>query len=286
MDKIRLSRAQILWGMFYKKNIDYVYLLWEEILFQIEYKDAKKTNKMSYPKFTKIIIDYFMAKDQSISRRKKIFWHTARDDTIENSKPKYVRKKADFDTSTKQKPVQATKGTKIKSKAKVSKSDKKKQPAKKPKSKGLAVLSEVALTKAEQLKLATKRSKKYFHISHASGSGDGIDTQSKVPDEQQQKTSGIDEGTSTILGVPDVPIYEYESEKESWGDSDEEDDDEDDFDDDSDDNDESDDERMKSDRDEIPDPNKTNEEHNEEEEYDDEFNIKEEEKIDDEESMD
>ncbi|GKD05200.1 hypothetical protein Tco_1180174 [Tanacetum coccineum] len=78
-------------------------------------------------------------------------------------KPKYVRKKADFDTSTKQKPVQATKGTKIKSKAKVSKSDKKKQPAKKPKSKGLAVLSEVALTKAEQLKLATKRSKKYFH---------------------------------------------------------------------------------------------------------------------------
>ncbi|GJT61999.1 retrovirus-related pol polyprotein from transposon TNT 1-94 [Tanacetum coccineum] len=27
MDKIHLSRAQILWGMFYKKNIDYVYLL-------------------------------------------------------------------------------------------------------------------------------------------------------------------------------------------------------------------------------------------------------------------
>ncbi|GJR98488.1 hypothetical protein Tco_0270662 [Tanacetum coccineum] len=27
MDKIRLSRAQILWVMFYKKNIDYVYLL-------------------------------------------------------------------------------------------------------------------------------------------------------------------------------------------------------------------------------------------------------------------
>ncbi|GJZ00269.1 retrovirus-related pol polyprotein from transposon TNT 1-94 [Tanacetum coccineum] len=43
MDKIRLSRAQIIWGMFYKKNIDYVYLLWEDFLFQIEYKDAKKT---------------------------------------------------------------------------------------------------------------------------------------------------------------------------------------------------------------------------------------------------
>ncbi|GJU84684.1 hypothetical protein Tco_1292230 [Tanacetum coccineum] len=40
MDKIRLSRTQILLGMFYKKNIDYVYLLWEDFLFQIEYKDA------------------------------------------------------------------------------------------------------------------------------------------------------------------------------------------------------------------------------------------------------
>ncbi|GKA29146.1 hypothetical protein Tco_0715391 [Tanacetum coccineum] len=31
MDKIRLSRAQILWGMFHIKNIDYVYLLWEDL---------------------------------------------------------------------------------------------------------------------------------------------------------------------------------------------------------------------------------------------------------------
>ncbi|GJW31187.1 hypothetical protein Tco_0051219 [Tanacetum coccineum] len=50
-------------------------------------------------------------------------------------------KKADSDTSSKKKPAQATKGTRIKSKAKVSKSDKKKQPAKKPTTKGLAVLS-------------------------------------------------------------------------------------------------------------------------------------------------
>ncbi|GKE68564.1 hypothetical protein Tco_1526636, partial [Tanacetum coccineum] len=44
---------------------------------------------------------------------------------------------------------------------------------------------------------------------------DGVDTQSKVPDEQQQKTFGTDEGTGTILGVLDVPIYESKSEKES-----------------------------------------------------------------------
>ncbi|GKD87538.1 hypothetical protein Tco_1358692 [Tanacetum coccineum] len=29
LDKLRLSRAQILWGMYYKKNVDCVELLWE-----------------------------------------------------------------------------------------------------------------------------------------------------------------------------------------------------------------------------------------------------------------
>ncbi|GKE41668.1 hypothetical protein Tco_1468952, partial [Tanacetum coccineum] len=239
MDKIRLSHAQILWGMFYKKDINYVYLLWEDLLFQIENKDAKKTNKMSYPRFTKIIIDYFMSKDQSISRRNKMFWHTARDDTMFTSmrcisrhedtqvygtilpkeltnqamlesntyktyytfasgektpKPKYIRKKAKPNTSPKQKPVQATKGTRLKSKAKVAKPDKNKQPAKKPKAKGLAVLSEVTLIEAEQLKLATKRSKTQIHSSHASVSGDGVDTQLKVPDEEHLEATGADEG--------------------------------------------------------------------------------------------
>nr|GEX53793.1 retrovirus-related Pol polyprotein from transposon TNT 1-94 [Tanacetum cinerariifolium] len=47
----------------------------------------------------------------------------------------YVQKKADSNTSSLQKPVQATKGTGIKTKAKVAKSDKKKQPAKTPKDK-------------------------------------------------------------------------------------------------------------------------------------------------------
>ncbi|GJY20703.1 hypothetical protein Tco_0393269 [Tanacetum coccineum] len=176
-----------------------------------------------------------------------------------------IRLSPDSVTSPKQKPVQATKGTRLKTKAKVAKSNKKKQLAKMPKAKGLDVLSKVALTKAEQLKLATKRSKKDFHISHASGSGDGVDTQSKVPDEQQQKTSGTDEGTGTKPGVPEPFKFALDKVNKIFcgADCDEEDDDEDDFeddadnnDDDSDDNDESDDERTKSYKDEIPDPNK------------------------------
>nr|GEV46930.1 hypothetical protein [Tanacetum cinerariifolium] len=72
-----------------------------------------------------------------------------------------------------------------------------------------------------------------------------------------------------------VPIYDFQSDKESWGDSDEEDDHEDDFkddadnnDDDSDDNHESDDKRTKSDRDEILNPNLTNVDQTEHEEED------------------
>ncbi|GJZ56451.1 hypothetical protein Tco_0611644 [Tanacetum coccineum] len=93
------------------------------------------------------------------------------------------------------------------------------EPPKLKKSKGLTALSEVALSEAAQLKEATKRSKKDFHISHASGSGDGTDFESGVPDEQQQKTSSTNEGTGTKPEVPDVPKYDSESDKESWGES-------------------------------------------------------------------
>nr|GEW12085.1 hypothetical protein [Tanacetum cinerariifolium] len=144
------------------------------------------------------------------------------------AKTKYKKKADEPVTSPKSKTASASKGIRLKSKAKVSKPNIKKQLAKKIKAKGLAVLPEVALSEAEQIKLATKKSKKDFHISHASGSGDGVDTQSKVPNEQVQNTFGIDEGTGTIPGVPDVPSYESESDKESWGDSEDEDDDDDD----------------------------------------------------------
>ncbi|GKB39531.1 hypothetical protein Tco_0884473, partial [Tanacetum coccineum] len=118
--------------------------------------------------------------------------------------------------------------------------------------------------------------------------GDGTDFESRVPNKQQRKISGTDEGTGTKPGVPDVPKYDSGSEKESWGDSGEEnDDDEDDNEDESDndgndddgdndgndddrDNDDNDDdndnERTESDRDENPNPNQYNEEHDEKEE--------------------
>ncbi|GJV04473.1 retrovirus-related pol polyprotein from transposon TNT 1-94 [Tanacetum coccineum] len=42
LDKLRLSIAQILWGMYHQKNIDYVELLWENFIYQIDNKAYKK----------------------------------------------------------------------------------------------------------------------------------------------------------------------------------------------------------------------------------------------------
>ncbi|GKD17261.1 hypothetical protein Tco_1206419 [Tanacetum coccineum] len=102
---------------------------------------------------------------------------------------------------------------------------KKKAPAKADRSKGIEILSDVALSEAAQLKEATKRSMKDFHISQASGSCDGTDFGSRVPDEQQCNTSGTYEGTGTKPGVPNVPTYQSESNDESWGDCEDDNDD-------------------------------------------------------------
>ncbi|GKG28883.1 hypothetical protein Tco_0416248, partial [Tanacetum coccineum] len=98
------------------------------------------------------------------------------------------------------------KGKRLKTSAKAAKSAKKKQPAETSKAKGLTVLSEVDLTEAEQLKLVIERSKTQTYSSHAS-------------------SSGADEGTGPIPGVPNVPTYNSDDEQISWKSSDEEDDD-------------------------------------------------------------
>ncbi|GJZ53341.1 hypothetical protein Tco_0608226 [Tanacetum coccineum] len=164
-------------------------------------------------------------------------------------KSKDTKKKTDSESSPKTNPSPASKGKRIKTSAKGDK------PAT-TKSKGLIVLSEVALSEAEQMKLATKRSLTEFHVSYASGSGDGVDLQSKVPDEKQQIRSGTNEGAGDKPEVPDVPEYRSESKEESWTfsqgeeedeDNDEhnndEDDEEHDSDDDNDDNDDEDDDQ-------------------------------------------
>nr|GEV12602.1 hypothetical protein [Tanacetum cinerariifolium] len=224
-------------GMYHKKNVDFAYLLWEDFVYQVEHKDAKKRNEMYYPHF-------FMTKDPSIPRRNKVNWHYVRDGQM-FTKIKLVLRHQNTQQFSAMLPIELTNEdirnsaaykeyyaiasgeTPPKTKASVRKtqssfditmqplkatstrlstSAKGKQPAKSFKANGLSVLFEVAMTEAEQMKLATKRSLQQTHISQASA-------------------SGADEGTGIIPGVLDVPTDESDEEI-SWKSSDEDDDDE------------------------------------------------------------
>nr|GEZ20216.1 hypothetical protein [Tanacetum cinerariifolium] len=78
----RLSQAQLLWGLYHSKNIDYAFLIWEDFVYQIEHKKQKKGIEMYCPRFMKVIVHHFMSKDLSIPRRNKVNWHYVRDDNI------------------------------------------------------------------------------------------------------------------------------------------------------------------------------------------------------------
>ncbi|GKA85878.1 hypothetical protein Tco_0807532 [Tanacetum coccineum] len=207
-------------------------------------KVSKKNKDMYYPRFTKVIINHFMSKDQSIPRRNKVDWHMANNDPILTTMrfiPKHetgqkygailhetltnqamkdsdeYKTYHDFATgkvipkpkyvwrSTREKTDQAPTASPGKGLKAIAKVTK--SGKKKLHAQGLETLSEIALSEAEQMKIVTKRSKTQFHSSHASG-------------------SGADKGNGVSPGVLDVPTYGSEDEQSSWKSSDEDDDDE------------------------------------------------------------
>nr|GFC20213.1 hypothetical protein [Tanacetum cinerariifolium] len=141
-DSLWLSQVQILWGLYYKRNVDFAYLMWEDFVYQVEHKDTKKSNEMYYPRFTKVIVDHFMSKDPLILRRNKVNWHYVRDDHM-FSTIKLTR--SSFDTTIT--PPTAVAGPRLTTS----------KAAKASKAKSLSALFEVAITEAQQLKLVTKR---------------------------------------------------------------------------------------------------------------------------------
>ncbi|GJR81044.1 hypothetical protein Tco_0151829 [Tanacetum coccineum] len=48
-DKLRKSRIDILWGMFYRENVDYPSLIWEDIAYQIDHRREKKSRRQYGP---------------------------------------------------------------------------------------------------------------------------------------------------------------------------------------------------------------------------------------------
>nr|GEW06002.1 hypothetical protein [Tanacetum cinerariifolium] len=222
MDKIRLSKDQSI----FRRNEMFWHTARDDTMFtSIRYISRHEKTQVYYAILPKELRNQEMLK----SKAYKTYYAFASGE--KTPKPKYVRKKADSDTSPKQKPVQDTKGTRLKTKAKMAKSDKKKQHAKKPKAKGLSVLSEIALT------------------------------DSNVPNEQHLETIGTDEGTDEdeddVNDSDDISDEGKDDNDCNNGISDDHDDD-------------SNEERMKSNRDVILGPNLTNVDQTEHEEEDDE----------------
>ncbi|GJW12337.1 hypothetical protein Tco_1578164 [Tanacetum coccineum] len=123
-----------------KKKVDYVYLLWEDLVYQIENKVSKKNKDMYYPRFTKVIINHFMSKDQSIPRRNKVDWHMANDDPILTTM-RFIPKHETVQREKTNQASIASLGKRLKATAKVAKSGKKKLHAQ-----GLETLSKFALS--------------------------------------------------------------------------------------------------------------------------------------------
>nr|GFC60826.1 hypothetical protein [Tanacetum cinerariifolium] len=84
-------------AMYNQMNIDYVALLWEDFMYQADNREISSARKehMPYPRFTKVIIDHFISKENTISIRNMINLHTSRDDTLLGTL-KFVSKTEDY----------------------------------------------------------------------------------------------------------------------------------------------------------------------------------------------
>nr|GFB88692.1 hypothetical protein [Tanacetum cinerariifolium] len=196
---------------FLRINIDFTYLIWEDFVYQVEHKNQKRSNEMNYSRFTKVIIDYFMTRKPSISRRNRINWHYVRDDAL-FSTIKVVSRHQTTQQYGAILPIELTTAEIRNSKAyKEYHACAMGEAAPKPKAsaikkKGDFASSLLLLLQHQQLLLSLLhgcllllKSRQETHIS-------------------QQRGSGIDKGTGSKPGVPDVPSDDSEEEL-SWNSS-------------------------------------------------------------------
>ncbi|GKA08978.1 hypothetical protein Tco_0688309 [Tanacetum coccineum] len=220
LDRLIESRDQILWAMYNQKNVDYIALLWEDFMYQVDNREISSARKehMPYPRFIKVIIDHFISKDNIISIRNLINLHIAHDDSLLGAM-KFVSKTEDcqkygvlipngmINDDIKQSQAYQTyldyatgkvppkNARKFKKDTPAKSVSKKKAPAKADRGKGIELLSDVTLLKDAQLKKTLRKSNLETHKLQTSDSSEGSDFESKVPNEQTDKTKDTSEGT-------------------------------------------------------------------------------------------
>ncbi|GJZ93585.1 hypothetical protein Tco_0665650 [Tanacetum coccineum] len=71
-------------GMFYRENVDYPELIWEDFSYQIDHMKEKRSSRenMPFPRFTKVIINYFLKQHNSLLNLKYQHYYTIKADGI------------------------------------------------------------------------------------------------------------------------------------------------------------------------------------------------------------
>ncbi|GKA49417.1 hypothetical protein Tco_0742490 [Tanacetum coccineum] len=120
-DSLRLSQAQLLWGMYNKKNVDYAYLLWEDFIFKIEKQKLRKLtmfttiNVISRNETTQLygaILPVALT-NEDIRNSESYKEYYARASGTIPPKTKGSKQKANTDIITQQKPPTAPKKKKL-----------------------------------------------------------------------------------------------------------------------------------------------------------------------------
>nr|GEU96860.1 hypothetical protein [Tanacetum cinerariifolium] len=265
-DRLRLSRAHILWGMYYQKNVDYVELLWEDFIYQIDNCGYKNQEKMMHTSKDEYLINTlrFVSRKEASQKYGVVLPECLTSPQMKESKayktylgyaistvpPKVARKfekaspskKDSVLVPTDEEPVQ--KGKRVKRSAKKSSTtpitcivirkppveiqSKRKEKVDVARGKGIDLLSEVALTKEAQMKKVRKKSLRDFHKSHSSGSGSVAE---KPPSVEKITPPVTSKGTGD-KPEQDTDGSESDSESDQQDDDDEDDDEDDDNDDD------------------------------------------------------
>ncbi|GKC91751.1 hypothetical protein Tco_1152400 [Tanacetum coccineum] len=80
-----------------KENVDYPELIWEDLAYQIDHGEEKRSRRenMPYPRFTKIIINHFLKQYKSFTNLNHKHFHTIKDDGIV-SRLKFIRIGEDY----------------------------------------------------------------------------------------------------------------------------------------------------------------------------------------------
>nr|GEV37191.1 hypothetical protein [Tanacetum cinerariifolium] len=195
-DSFRLSQAQILWGLYHTRSIDYDFLIWEDFVYQVEHKNQKKSNEMYYPRFTKVVSRHQNTQQYGVmlpikltndeirnTKAYKEYYAFAIGEAAPKLKASARRKRSGSDTSITPPTATTTPTTTIAVTSKLTAAAKGKQPAK--------AKNEGTGSKPGVPDVPTDESEE--ELSWNSSNDEGADDQEKVSDDEEGDEGESDE---------------------------------------------------------------------------------------------